>query len=46
MKRYEINTDFFKNWSQDTAYVLGYIYADGNLAKDYIIKCITINAYV
>lgn len=29
--RYAVNHDFFKKWSNEMAYVLGYIYADGNL---------------
>ena len=29
--KYSVNEDFFKNWSQEMAYVLGYIYADGSM---------------
>ena len=29
IKKY--NQDFFKNWSSDMAYVLGFLYADGNI---------------
>lgn len=29
---YEINTNFFKVWSSDMAYVLGFILTDGNIA--------------
>ncbi len=28
-----INKDFFKEWSHDMAYVLGFLYADGNIMK-------------
>ena len=31
IKKYD--TDFFKIWSHDMAYVLGFMYADGNLVK-------------
>lgn len=27
------NKDFFKNWSSEMAYVLGFLYADGNISK-------------
>ena len=26
------NKDFFKTWSSDMAYVLGFLYADGNIS--------------
>ncbi len=29
--RYKINTDFFKKWSNEMAYVLGFLYADGTI---------------
>lgn len=29
----EYNLSFFKKWSEDMAYILGFIYADGNLVK-------------
>ena len=29
-----INKNFFKKWSRDMAYILGFIYADGNLTKN------------
>lgn len=29
--RYSVNADFFKKWSQEMAYTLGYLYADGSL---------------
>ncbi len=29
--KYKVNEDFFKKWSQEMAYTLGYIYADGSL---------------
>jgi hypothetical protein len=31
LKKY--NKDFFKGWSRDMAYVLGFLYADGNITK-------------
>ncbi len=31
--KYTINLDFFAEWSQDLAYVLGYIIGDGNINK-------------
>ena len=27
------NKDFFKTWSSDMAYILGFMYADGNIIK-------------
>lgn len=29
--RYKINVDFFKKWSSEMAYVLGFLYADGTI---------------
>ncbi len=29
--KYRVNEDFFSEWTENMAYVLGYIYADGNL---------------
>lgn len=29
--KYKINFDFFKKWSHEMAYVLGFLYADGNI---------------
>ena len=29
--KYRVNENFFEKWSPLMAYVLGYIYADGNL---------------
>ena len=29
--RYKFNIDFFKKWSNEMAYVLGFLYADGNI---------------
>lgn len=35
--KHKVNENFFKKWSKNMAYVLGYIYADGNLLNcDYI----------
>ncbi|MBI3283178.1 hypothetical protein HYZ70_03845 [Candidatus Curtissbacteria bacterium] len=31
VKKHQINSDFFKKWSYDMAYVLGFIAADGNI---------------
>jgi len=28
------NEDFFKNWTQEMAYVLGFFTADGNMIKN------------
>lgn len=33
-KIYDLNENFFETWSFDMAYILGYIYADGNMSKD------------
>lgn len=32
-KKYNINERYFSQWSNNMAYILGYIYADGNLDK-------------
>ena len=29
--KYKVNEDFFRKWSKDSAYVLGFIFADGHL---------------
>ena len=29
--KYQINEDFFKKWSKKSAYILGFLFADGNL---------------
>ncbi len=29
--KYKVNENFFKTWSRDSAYVLGFIFADGHL---------------
>ena len=31
--RKSYNKDFFKTWSSDMAYILGFLYADGNIVK-------------
>lgn len=31
VKKHSVNSDFFKSWSPDMAYVLGFIAADGNI---------------
>ena len=31
-KKHIVNENFFDSWSENSAYVLGYIYADGNIA--------------
>lgn len=30
----KINTNYFKKWSSDMAYILGFLYADGNIIKN------------
>lgn len=34
MKRYTHKTDFFKTWSSDMSYILGFWFADGYIGKD------------
>jgi len=34
--KYQINSDFFKTWTQEMAYVLGFITADGSLEMHHI----------
>lgn len=31
LRKYKVNDDFFKIWTQDMAYILGFWYADGNM---------------
>lgn len=33
-RKYKINKEFFKKWSPEMAYVLGWVYSDGNLASN------------
>lgn len=33
-KKYSVNNRFFSEWTNEMAYILGFIFADGNLAKD------------
>jgi intein/homing endonuclease len=33
VKKYPINKDFFQKWTQEMAYILGFIAADGNISK-------------
>lgn len=33
-KKYTLNEKFFSDWSPEMAYVLGFIYADGNMSRD------------
>ena len=33
-KKYTLNQRYFSKWSKNMAYILGFIYADGNMAKD------------
>lgn len=33
MRKYKLNENFFDKWSNDVAYVLGWVYTDGNIAK-------------
>ena len=30
-KKYKVNENFFKVWTQEMAYTLGYFYADGSM---------------
>ena len=30
--KHMVNEDFFDNWNEDSAYILGYIFADGNIS--------------
>lgn len=30
----KVNIDFFKKWTEDMAYILGFLYADGNIIKN------------
>jgi hypothetical protein len=32
--KYPVNQDFFKIWSEDSAYILGYLVADGHICAD------------
>lgn len=32
--RYNINEKFFEEWSNDMAYVLGFLYADGSMERN------------
>ena len=34
-KLYEYNDNFFDEWNDKMAYVLGFIYADGNISGDF-----------
>src|SRR3989344_2065110 len=36
--RYQFNKDFFKTWTPEMAYVLGFIYADGNIMDSVISR--------
>ena len=36
--KYQINEDFFKKWTQEMAYVLGYFYADGSMEDAYYLR--------
>lgn len=36
--KYKVNEDFFKSWTQEMAYTLGYIYADGSLENSAYIR--------
>lgn len=35
-RKYQMNFDYFKTWSADMAYILGLIYADGNISYNKI----------
>ncbi|MAH46024.1 hypothetical protein CMI37_09340 [Candidatus Pacearchaeota archaeon] len=34
MRKYNVNENFFETWSDDMTYILGFLYADGNLDSD------------
>lgn len=36
--KYKVNENFFKKWSQEMAYVLGFIFADGSLEDAYYLR--------
>ena len=36
--RYKFNKDFFKKWSHEMAYVLGFMYADGNIVDSVVSR--------
>lgn len=36
--KYKVNESFFDSWSEEMAYVLGYIYADGSLENAFYIR--------
>ncbi|KKW10040.1 MAG: hypothetical protein UY48_C0049G0008 [Candidatus Gottesmanbacteria bacterium GW2011_GWB1_49_7] len=38
-RKYSANHDFFKTWSHDMAYILGFMYADGNLCIHHRKSC-------
>lgn len=35
-RKYEVDKDYFKKWSHDMAYILGFIAADGNISHSYL----------
>jgi len=39
LRKYSINKDFFKVWSHDMAYILGFWWADGNIFKNTFTIC-------
>jgi hypothetical protein len=36
--KYKVNENFFKTWSKQSAYVLGFLFADGNLEDSPYIR--------
>ena len=36
--RYKFNKDFFKKWTPKMAYVLGFMYADGNITDSVVFR--------
>jgi intein/homing endonuclease len=37
-KKYNVDTDYFKKWSKDMAYVLGFFFADGSMEYSPLIR--------
>lgn len=37
-RQFQVNSDYFKTWSYNMAYILGYIATDGNVSQDRVLK--------
>lgn len=37
-KQYNVNQDYFKHWTHNMAYILGYIATDGNISENRVLK--------